>query len=104
MVISPLHPASRRRARGSLSVELTVALGVLAPALLPLSVSFAPGPSAVAAAADSRQRPQVGARSGPAHGASGGTNGSSVRRAINTPASSHVRPASGSAASSPWSR
>lgn len=40
MVIRPTHSAARRRARGSLSVELTVALGVLVLAVLPLSVAF----------------------------------------------------------------
>lgn len=40
MVIRPSHCAARRRARGSLSVELTVALGMLVAAVLPLSVAF----------------------------------------------------------------
>lgn len=40
MVIRPNHAAARRRARGSLSAELTVALGVLVAAVLPLSVAF----------------------------------------------------------------
>lgn len=47
MVIRPLHSARRQAARGSLSVELTVALGVLVLALLPLSVSFVPGQHAL---------------------------------------------------------
>lgn len=40
MVICPNRSVARRRARGSLSVELTVALGVLVAAILPLSVAF----------------------------------------------------------------
>jgi len=40
MVIRPNHSAARRRARGSLSAELTVALGVLVAAVLPLSVAL----------------------------------------------------------------
>lgn len=45
MVIAPSTPSQPGRARGSLSAELTVALGVLAVALLPLSVSFARDPA-----------------------------------------------------------
>lgn len=40
MVIPP-RPHPRRRTRGSLSIELTVAIGILVTAILPLSVSFA---------------------------------------------------------------
>lgn len=40
MVMAPSHSPRPRHARGSLSVELTVALGLLVAALLPLSVSF----------------------------------------------------------------
>jgi len=40
MVIRPVPFARARRRRGSISVELTVALGLLVAAVLPLSVSF----------------------------------------------------------------
>lgn len=40
MVIRPAYCARARRRRGSISVELTVALGLLVAAVLPLSVSF----------------------------------------------------------------
>lgn len=40
MVIRPAYCACARRRRGSISVELTVALGLLVTAVLPLSVSF----------------------------------------------------------------
>ncbi len=40
MVIRPVPSAASRRRRGSLSIDLTVAMGLLVAAVLPLSVSF----------------------------------------------------------------